>query len=67
MHHVDEKRGYGNLTVREALHVNDVRADVFLHINDFSAHGRPAEMDAFNALKTREAPIEFEMVEGREG
>ena len=37
------------------------------HINDFSDRGRPGDMETFKALKTREAPIEFEMVEGREG
>ena len=68
MHHVDEERGYGYLTVREGLHVNDVRTDVFLHINDFADRGgRAADMEVFKSLKTREALIEFEMVEGREG
>src|SRR5262249_3925178 len=67
VHHVDEERGFGYLTVREGLHVDDVRTDVFLHINDFSDGGRQVSMDAFKALKTREALVEFEMVEGREG
>ena len=37
------------------------------HINDFSDRGRTMDMETFKALKTREALIEFEMVEGREG
>jgi cold shock CspA family protein len=45
MHHVDEVKGYGYLTVREGLHVNDVRTDVFLHINDFADRGRLADME----------------------
>jgi cold shock CspA family protein len=50
------------------VHVNDVRSDVFLHRNDFADRGgRAADMEVFKALNAREALVEFEMVEGREG
>jgi len=67
MHYVDEAKGFGYLTVREGLKVSEIRTDVFLHINDFYERGRQIDMTAFRNLKSREALIEFEMVEGREG
>lgn len=62
LHHVDEARGFGFLTVREGLNVSDVRTDVFVHINELRIDSRPITMDMFRHMKTREALIEFDMV-----
>jgi len=63
LHHIDEGRGFGYLTVREGLNVADVRTDVFLHINDVRLDGQKINMDSFLRLKTREALIEFDLTE----
>lgn len=67
LHHVDENRGFGYLTVRQGLHVSDVRTDVFLYINDLRVDNRPATMDVFLRLKSRESLVEFERREEDEG
>ena len=67
LHHVDETRGFGFLTVREGLGVADVRTDVFLHINDTRTDGRPLNMDEFRSLKTRETLIEFDLNADQDG
>jgi uncharacterized LabA/DUF88 family protein/cold shock CspA family protein len=61
LHHVDENRGFGFITLREGLHVSDVRTDVFLHINDIQIDERAINMDTFLHLKARESLIEFDI------
>lgn len=63
MHHVVEDKGYGFLTVQTGLGLDDVRDDVFLHINDFSAeNGYPIGNERFARLRDAGAIIEFDMV-----
>src|SRR5262249_53374527 len=58
MHFVEEKRGYGFLTVRTGLGERDVTDDVFCHIRDFSREGQPIDNVAFAALRTRHVVLE---------
>ena len=68
MHHVIEDKGFGFLTVQTGLQIDDRRDDVFLHINDFvDASGYSLTNEEFADLKTRQAIIEFELVEQEEG
>lgn len=63
MHHVVEDKGYGFLTVQTGLGIDDVRDDVFLHINDFEGEsGYPVNNERFARLRDSGAIIEFEMV-----
>lgn len=63
MHHVVEEKGYGFLTVQTGLGIDDVRDDVFLHINDFEGeNGYPVNNERFARLRDSGAIIEFEMV-----
>jgi uncharacterized LabA/DUF88 family protein len=68
MHAVNEDRGFGFLTVRTGLGVADLRDDVFLHINDFlDPGGSPVSNPSFANLKTRQAIIEFELLDQGSG
>lgn len=68
MHAVNEEKGYGFLTVQTDLGVEDVRTDVFLHINDLRADGAgPIDNEAFAALKGRGTILEFDVVEQDDG
>jgi uncharacterized LabA/DUF88 family protein len=67
IHHVEENRGYAYMTVREGLHVSEVRTDVFLHINDVRVEGHPVNMQQFLNFKLRESHIEFSLVEEADG
>lgn len=67
IHHVDEQKGYGFLTLRLGYHVADVRTDVFLHINDLYENGRNVSMDKFMHYKSRETVIEFELQDDAAG
>jgi uncharacterized LabA/DUF88 family protein len=61
MHYVEEKRGYGFLTVRTGLAPDAVRDDVFCHIRDFSRDGVAVDNMAFAALKSRSTILEFDL------
>lgn len=67
LHHVDENRGFGYMTVREGLHVSDVRTDVFLHINEVRSDGRGVAMPQFLEYKLRESLIEFTLMVDADG
>ncbi|HKY33049.1 MAG TPA: NYN domain-containing protein [Candidatus Polarisedimenticolia bacterium] len=68
LHAVNEEKGYGFLTVRTGMSVDDLRDDVFLHINDFQGPGgRPVDNNTFALLKTRETILEFELVTQPDG
>lgn len=68
MHAVNEEKGYGFLTVRTGLGIDDVRTDVFLHINDIrTENGYPIDNEAFADLKRRRTILEFDMVEQDDG
>ncbi len=60
-------KGFGFVSVRTGLGLNDVRNDVFMHIVDFSRDGRSVSNEQFANLKARGAVIEFDMVEAGEG
>lgn len=68
MHHVVEDKGYGFLTVQTGLGIDDVRDDVFLHINDFTTgDGQPVSNERFARLRDRGAVVEFDMVTLEDG
>jgi len=67
MHHVDEDRGFGFLTVYTGFGKDDYRDDVFLHINEFSEDGEPTTNQRFAALRDRRAIIEFDLEEQGDG
>lgn len=67
MHHVDEDRGFGFLTVRTGYGRDDFRDDVFLHINEFSEDGESVTNQAFAALRERRAVVEFDLEEQADG
>lgn len=67
IHHVDEGRGFAFMTVREGLHVSELRTDVFLHISAFLNEGRPVNVQYLTNLKVREALVEFNVVEDGDG
>ncbi|MEM7810719.1 MAG: NYN domain-containing protein [Planctomycetota bacterium] len=67
MHHVDEDRGFGFLTVRTGFGRDDFRDDVFLHINEFGEEGESVTNQAFAALRERRAVIEFDLEEQPDG
>jgi cold shock CspA family protein len=67
MHFVEEKRGYGFLTVRTGLGERDVTDDVFCHIRDFTRDGQPIDNVAFAALRTRHVILEFDLGKDTEG
>jgi uncharacterized LabA/DUF88 family protein/cold shock CspA family protein len=60
IHHIDEQKGYGFMTLRHGYHVADIRTDVFLHINELQDQGRPIGMEQFLQYKRKETLIEFE-------
>lgn len=64
MHAVNEEKGFGFLTVRTGLGVDDVRDDVFLHITDYrDRYGQPVDNDAFAALKEDRVIVRFRLQE----
>ena len=68
MHHVIEEKGFGFLTVQTGLGHDERRDDVFLHINDYrDPDGYTVNNEDFANLKTRQAVIEFELVEQEAG
>lgn len=68
MHHVVEDKGYGFLTVRTGPGVDDVRDDVFLHINDFAGEtGAPVTNERFARLRDTGAIVEFDLVTLEDG
>ena len=68
MHHVVEEKGYGFLTIQTGLGFDDVRDDVFLHINDFAGeNGHAVSNDRFARLRDRRTLIEFDLVRLDEG
>lgn len=67
LHFVDEKRGYGFLTVRTGLGVQDVTDDVFCHIRDVTRDGQPIDNIAFATLRARNVILEFDLVQDTEG
>ncbi len=68
IHHVDEARGFAFMTVREGLHVADVRTDVFLHISDLhNDGGHPITMAQMVNYKVRETLIEFTRAPEQDG
>ena len=67
MHGVNEEKGFGFLTYSTGLRITDARDDVFCHISDFTVNGNPISNDAFASLKTRQAIIEFDLVEQDDG
>ncbi|QDT63147.1 LabA-like NYN domain-containing protein [Calycomorphotria hydatis] len=66
MHHVDEERGFGFLTVRTGYGKNDIRDDIFLHINEFSEEGEQINNTRFASLRDKRTIIEFD-IEEQEG
>ncbi len=68
MHGVNEEKGFGFITVRTGLGFTQVRDDVFCHISDFTTEkGEEVSNEYFASLKTREAIIEFDLVEQDDG
>ena len=68
MHAVNEEKGYGFLTVRTGLSLDDIREDIFLHINDFNkSDGKTIDNEDFAHLKTKEVIIEFELGKDNNG
>ena len=67
MHHVNEEKGYGFLTIQTGLKPEDRREDVFLHINDFSVDGNSIGNEAFARIKTKQDLLEFDLVENNSG
>ena len=67
LHYVEEKRGYGFLTVRTGLGSNDVRDDVFCHIRDFTRDGLTVDNTTFAALRARNTILEFELAQDENG
>ncbi len=67
MYAVNEEKGYGFLSVREGLEADDETTGIFLHINDFTIHGQRADNESFSQLKTREAILEFDLIEQPDG
>lgn len=63
LHFVDEKRGFGFLTVRTGLGAGDVTDDIFCHIRDFTRDGLTVDNVVFAALRTRHVILEFDIVE----
>ncbi|QDT36419.1 LabA-like NYN domain-containing protein [Stratiformator vulcanicus] len=67
MHHVDEERGFGFLTILTGFGKTDFRDDVFLHINEFSEDGEPTTNARFAGLRDRRSIIEFDLEEQGDG
>lgn len=68
MHWVNEEKGFGFLTVRTGLELDDVCEDVFCHLNDFTHRdGRPLTNKSFAYLKTRQTILEFSTEEQPDG
>lgn len=68
MHWVNEEKGFGFLTVRTGLGSEDLREDVFIHINDFEhIDGRAVTNKSFASLKTFQRILEFDTEEQEEG
>jgi len=68
MHWVNEEKGFGFLTIRTGLGAEDVREDVFIHINDFEhADGHSVTNKSFASLKTYQRILEFDTEEQEEG
>jgi uncharacterized LabA/DUF88 family protein/cold shock CspA family protein len=67
MHAVNVEKGYGFLTVQTGFGAEEMRNDVFLHINDFRlTDNTHPENDDFADLKNR-AVIEFNLITDEEG
>ena len=64
LYSVNEDRGYGFISVRNGLGVNEVRHDVFCHINDFR---HPIDDRNFANLKTHETILEFDLITQEDG
>jgi len=64
---VNEEKGFGFVSVRTGLGLNEVRNDVFMHIVDFSRDGRSVSNEQFANLKSRGAVIEFDMADAGSG
>lgn len=67
MYGVNEEKGFGFISMRTGLGVDDERDQIFCHIRDFSLDGRTVDNSYFANLKTREAIIEFDIVEQPDG
>ena len=68
LHAVSEDRGFGFITVRTGLGLDEVRDDIFLHISDFrDRQGRSVDNETFARYKTRGKIIEFDTVDQPDG
>lgn len=67
IHKVNEEQGYGFVTVRNGLKADDLRHDIFLHINDFSRNGQTVTNATFADFKDRNTVIEFDLKETSKG
>jgi uncharacterized LabA/DUF88 family protein/cold shock CspA family protein len=67
MYAVNEEKGYGFVMIRTGHSPQDYKGDIFLHINDFTSTKHAVTNLSFAQLKTREAILEFELVEQADG
>jgi hypothetical protein len=67
MNRLAENNDYAFLTVRTGLSVDDVRHDVFLHINDFTRDGYSVNNYQFADLYRSKTIIEFDLVMQEDG
>lgn len=67
LHAYNEDRGYGFITMRTGLKVNDVKHDIFCHINDVSSAEGPVDNSYMTELKLRQIILEFDLIQTSEG
>lgn len=67
MHFVNEERGFGFISVREGLGLNDVRDDIFCHILDVTRDGEVVDNTTFGRYKMRGTVLEFDLDEQEDG
>ena len=67
MHAVNEEQGYGFITSRIGLAIDDLRHDIFCHISDVTKHGYAVDNAYFADLRRRQMVVEFDLVDTPKG
>ncbi|MFH1985135.1 MAG: NYN domain-containing protein [Pseudomonadota bacterium] len=67
MHRIVDGKGYGFLTVRTGLGIDDVQHDVFCHISEVTDQGTAVSDGVFADLHRRKALLEFNMEKQPDG
>lgn len=67
MHAYNEDRGFGFITMRYGLGMNDIRHDIFCHINDITNDNEPVDTRYVAELKHRQIILEFDLVDTEDG